>query len=287
MTHLKLPAPGKLNLLLHITGQRADGYHELETLFQLIDLADELEFTLTTCGEIRLTPSLPGLALEDHLVWRAARQLAPLRSNPRAGVAIHLHKKLPMGGGLGAGSSDAATTLLALNHLWQLNLGLDELAALGLKLGADVPFFVQGQTAWAQGIGEQLTPLAWPESIYLLLHPGCHCPTAAFFQHPDLPRATPAIQPEQAAGFSGSNDFTGLARQLFPSIDAGFYWLARQGLEPALTGTGACIYAKLDTRLQGQRLVAQLPATLAGQPVQGWVVQGRQKSPVHLALNLI
>ncbi len=287
MTQLRLPAPGKLNLLLHITGQRADGYHELETLFQFIDLADELLFQLNSNGEIELTPELPDVALEDHLVWRAAKKLAPLRASPQVGITIQLQKNLPMGGGLGAGSSDAATTLLALNQLWQLNLTLEQLAVIGLELGADVPVFVKGHSAWATGIGEQLTPLACPEIYYLLIHPGCHCPTARFFQHPELPRSTPSIQPEQSAAFIGSNDFSDLAKQLFPSIAAGLKWLEDQGLKACLTGTGACIYAPLTSLQQGQALVKQLPTHFAEQPTQGWVVRGRNQSPAHLALNLI
>lgn len=283
--HLSLPAPAKLNLMLHLVGRREDGYHLLQTLFQFLDLSDHLHFQLNDTGKVELSSNLAEVKQEDNLIWKAAQLLAPRKPNPELGVQITLEKKLPMGGGLGAGSSDAATTLLALNQLWNLQLGLNELASLGLQLGADVPVFVRGQTAWAEGIGEILQPLAVAPSHYLLIHPGCHCSTAAFFQHPDLPRTTASIQPQQVFDYLGSNNFTPLARKLYPAVNRAFEWLEAQGLTPWLTGTGACVFARVDDPQRAEDLLSQLPADFGEQPSQGWVVQGQQISPAHQALQ--
>jgi len=281
MKQLSLPAPAKLNLFLHITGQRQDGYHELQTLFQFLDLADELNFKLREDGLILLENQLEDVPQADNLVWKAAELLAPLRADPSLGVSIQLQKNLPMGGGLGAGSSDAATTLLALNQLWKLELSLDQLAEQGLQLGADVPVFVRGQTAWAEGIGEKLQPMEAPESYYLLIHPGCHCNTGAFFSHPRLPRSTPKTTAEAALHNLGSNDFTVLARELYPPVEACFQWLEEQDCQPWLTGTGACVFARVATGEQGQELLERLPAAFNNHPTQGWVVKACQTSPTH------
>lgn len=285
MKHLRLPAPAKLNLFLHITGQRPDGYHELQTIFQFLDLADQLDFTLRSDGQILLENQLVEVEQEDNLIWKAAQALQPFRQNSLQGVSIRVSKNLPLGGGLGAGSSDAATTLLALNQLWQLNLSLDHLAELGLKLGADVPVFVRGQTAWAEGIGENLAPLHLPEAHYLLIHPGCHCNTGEFFSHPRLPRATPRTSPQAALQNLGSNDFTELARELYPALDACFQWLKDQGQQPWLTGTGACVFTRLDSPEQGQELLERLPTSFNGSTAQGWLVKGCQTSPAHQKLR--
>ncbi|WP_404419844.1 4-(cytidine 5'-diphospho)-2-C-methyl-D-erythritol kinase [Marinospirillum sp.] len=284
MTQLSLPAPAKLNLFLHIIAKREDGYHELQTLFQFLDLADELNFKLRSDGLVVLENQLEEVPQADNLVWKAAELLAPLRPDPGLGVSIRLHKKLPMGGGLGAGSSDAATTLLALNQLWKLELSLDQLAEKGLQLGADVPVFVRGQTAWAEGVGEKLQAVQVPESHYLLIHPGCHCNTGAFFSHPRLPRSTPKTTAKAALQQLGSNDFTTLARELYPPVEACFQWLQEQDCQPWLTGTGACVFAKVSSAEQGQALLKQLPATFSGHPTQGWVVKSCQTSPTHQAL---
>ena len=285
MKQLSMPAPAKLNLFLHITGQRKDGYHELQTLFQFLDLADQLNFALRSDGQILLEKQLEDVPQADNLIWKAAQLLAPLRPDPGLGVSVQLQKHLPMGGGLGAGSSDAASTLLALNQLWKLELSLDQLAEKGLQLGADVPVFVRGQTAWAEGIGEKLQPLTLPESHYLLIHPGCHCNTGVFFSHPQLPRSTPRTTPEAALNHLGSNDFTALARALYPSVEACFQWLKTQGCQPWLTGTGACVFAQVPSADQGQEFLKHLPTDFAGYRPQGWVVKGCQTSPAHQLLN--
>lgn len=286
-TTLTLPAPAKLNLLLHITGRRPDGYHELQTLFQFLALADALTFTLTDDGQARLESSLPGVNDADNLVLRAARLLAPLRTNPQQGVSIRLDKHLPMGGGLGAGSSDAATTLLALNQLWQLHLSQAQLLQLGLQLGADVPIFIFGQTAWAEGVGEQLTPSPMPEAPYLLVHPGCHCNTSLLFSHPELPRNTPRINPADALQHLGNNDFAALVCQLYPPVQAVFDWLTAAGLQPRLTGSGACVYARLPDTASGAQLLQVLPMQLSGSPIRGWLTHSLNTSPTHQQLNAL
>lgn len=287
MKQLSLPAPAKINLLLHITGQRRDGYHELQTLFQFLDLADELSLTLRDDGEVLLESALEGVTRDKNLVWKAAQALLPYRSDPQQGVSLKLTKRLPLGGGLGAGSSDAASTLLGLNHLWQLNLSLDDLAAIGLRLGADVPVFVRGTTAWAEGVGEQLEAMTLSPSDYLLVHPGCHSCTKTLFSHPQLPRSTARISQAQALDYLGSNDFSDLAKALYPAIGQCFDWLEARGYQPWLTGSGACVLIRLPDPKQGQQLLQQLPASWGAGPVQAWLVQSRQTSPAHQVLNLL
>lgn len=282
---LTLPAPAKLNRMLHITGKRADGYHELQTLFQFLDLSDELTFQLTDDARLQLSPAIPDIAEDDNLVMRAARLLLPLRRNKQLGVHIHLQKNLPMGGGLGAGSSDAATTLLALNQLWQLNLDLTQLAELGLQLGADVPVFIFGKSAWAEGVGEKLQSCPIDESACLLIHPGCHCNTATLFGHPDLPRSTPMMHPDERSKHLGENDFEALVLRLYPSVKAAFDWLKCSGVTPCLTGSGACVYALLPDSEQAQALLNQMPEQFAGHPTRGWVARGKNLSPAHEKLS--
>jgi len=279
-----LPAPAKINLLLHITGKRPDGYHQLQTLFQFLDLHDELHFQLNNCGSINLYPQIKGVATEDNLIMRAARLLEPFRNTPNLGAEINLQKKLPMGGGLGAGSSDAATTLLALNQLWQLELNLTQLAELGLQLGADVPVFIFGQTAWAEGIGEKLTAATAEEAFYLLIFPGCHCDTAKLFSHPDLPRSTPLIHPNKAEQHLGENDFEPLVRQLYPAVEAAFTWLLAEKQQPFLTGSGACVYCKVSSQEQANTLLNKLPGNFAGFKPQAWVTKSCNKSLAHVKL---
>lgn len=284
LTSLTLPAPAKLNLLLHINGQRADGYHQLQTLFQFLDLHDQLTFRLTNQGTVSLENPLEGVANKDNLIMRAAHLLAPLRTNTSLGVSIHLQKNLPMGGGLGAGSSDAATTLLALNELWQLGLNLTELAELGLKLGADVPVFIFGQTAWAEGIGEKLQAAEAEEATYLLIFPGCHCDTGKLFNHPNLPRNTPLINPKDAKQHLGKNDFEQLVRQLYPAVDETFAWLKAKNLQGHLTGSGASIYCQLANKQQAEALLSSLPSQFAGYQPKAWVTKSQNKSLAHVKL---
>ncbi len=279
MNRLTLPAPAKLNLFLHITGRRPDGYHLLQTVFQFLQRADTLHFDHREDSVITLTPDIPGVPAESNLVVRAAR-LLQAHAGCRAGADITLEKRLPMGGGIGGGSSDAATTLLGLNRLWGLNLALDTLATLGLQLGADVPVFVRGHAAWAEGVGETLTPVDIPEPWYLVLTPNAHISTADVFRHAQLTRDTPAIT---VAAFLGGglaqsvrNDCENIVRQLSPDVDAALHWLARHGTA-RMTGTGACCFIACPDRATAEHLLATSP-----QP--GFVSKGCNQSPAHVAL---
>jgi 4-diphosphocytidyl-2-C-methyl-D-erythritol kinase len=266
-------APAKLNLFLHITGRRADGYHTLQTIFQFIDLCDELEFQRRADGEIHLRGEVPGVAPEKNLIWRAARLLQQ-ESGTRWGADIGLDKKIPMGGGLGGGSSDAATTLLALNRLWQLDWPARRLAELGLRLGADVPVFAHGKAAWAEGIGEILTPLEnLPQPWYLVLHPGCQVPTAEIFQAPELTRNTPAIRMQNFLFASTGNDCETAVTARYPQIRAALDWLSHYG-QARLTGTGACIFAAFSSREEAEQAEQKISAGW-----RAWVVRGLNRSP--------
>jgi 4-diphosphocytidyl-2-C-methyl-D-erythritol kinase len=276
---LTLPAPAKLNLFLHITGRRPDGYHLLQTVFQFLEQADTLHFSRREDGVIALAPDIPGVPAESNLIMRAAR-LLQTHAGCRTGADITLEKRLPMGGGIGGGSSDAATTLLGLNRLWGLDLPLDTLAALGLQLGADVPVFVRGHAAWAEGVGESLTPVDIPEPWYLVLTPPTHISTADVFRHPQLTRDTPAIT---VAAFLGGglarsvrNDCENIVRQLSPEVDAALTWLARHGTA-RMTGTGACCFVACPDRATAEHL-------LATSPLPGFVSKGCNRSPAHVAL---
>jgi len=279
MPGFSLPAPAKLNLFLHITGRRADGYHLLQTVFQFLDIADILHFRSRTDGLIVLKPELAGVPAKSNLVARAAR-LLQAETGCTLGADIVLEKKLPMGGGVGGGSSDAATTLLGLNRLWDLDLDTERLALLGLQLGADVPVFVHGHAAWAEGVGEHLIPVEIPEPWYLVLTPNAHVSTAEVFNHADLTRHTPAIT---LAAFLGGglnpsigNDCENIVRRLSPEVDAALGWLAQQG--PArMTGTGACCFLPCKDRACAEALLAQ-------SPIAGFVSRGMNRSPTHLAL---
>lgn len=268
---LTLLSPAKLNLFLHITGRRADGYHLLQTLFQLLNWGDELHFSANNSGKICL--HCPGLDIpeQDNLIVRAARLL----QRGELGADISLKKRIPAGGGLGGGSSNAATTLLALNQLWSLDLDNQTLQTLGGQLGADVPVFVAAHTAWAEGIGEILTPVELPERWYLILSPDCHVSTAEIFSHRQLTRTTSAIK--MAAFFEGhsANDCQELVRQLYPEVDKALNILENFG-EARLTGTGACVFAGFETEAQARAAQAQLP--------NGWngiVAQGVNISPLQ------
>ncbi|MFN3586667.1 MAG: 4-(cytidine 5'-diphospho)-2-C-methyl-D-erythritol kinase [Moraxellaceae bacterium] len=276
---LTLPAPAKLNLFLHITGRRADGYHLLQTVFQFLDRADRLHFRARDDGELTLSPALPGVPPAQNLVLRAAQALRA-HAGVRRGADIRLEKVLPMGGGIGGGSSDAASTLLALNRLWALDLPLPELARLGLALGADVPVFVQGRAAFAEGVGEMLTPVEIPENHYLVLTPNAHVSTAEVFSHADLTRHTPAITVAAFLGGEASarlrNDCENVVRRMAPEVALALDWLAQHG--PArMTGTGACCFLPCPDR-------ATAEALLAASPIPGFVACGMNVSPAHTAL---
>ncbi|MFT4996973.1 MAG: 4-diphosphocytidyl-2-C-methyl-D-erythritol kinase [Chitinophagales bacterium] len=272
------PAPAKLNLFLHITGRRPNGYHELQTLFQLIDYGDELQFELTNNGIIRLADNLAGVAAADNLVYRAASALKQC-ANVSHGATIRLHKKLPTGGGLGGGSSDAATTLLALNKLWHCGLSLSELASIALTLGADVPVFIHGRTAWAEGIGEKLTPVVIPAKWYLVIHPKIMVSTAAVFGHKNLTRNSQAITLAAFLEGQGRNDCESVVRSKFPAVDKALNWLC-QYAKPSLTGTGACIFAEFSDKESAQTVLADLPLAW-----QGFIACGVNSSPAHSALG--
>jgi 4-diphosphocytidyl-2-C-methyl-D-erythritol kinase len=267
------PAPGKLNLFLHVVGRRPDGYHRLQTAFQFIDLCDELRFWQRSVGVVELRSELPGVPAEDDLCVRAARLLAA--SAPAVpGVAIEVHKRLPMQGGVGGGSSDAATVLVALNELWGLRRSVAELASLGLSLGADVPVFVHGTAAWAEGVGEQLTPLELPEPIFLLVRPDATISTAEIFKAPELTRDSPAITIPGFLLTGGRNDCEPVVRRRFPAVAEALDWLGQ--FAPArLTGTGSCVFAAMPDEASARAALARLPRRWTG-----YVVRGLNRSPL-------
>ena len=271
---ITLSAPAKLNLFLHITGRRPDGYHQLQTLFQLLDYGDELTFTVGQQGGVTLTCNQPELANDDNLVIRAAASLAAF-SGQTFNVHIHLDKRLPLGGGIGGGSSDAATTLLALNHLYQLQVAEADLLILAARLGADVPVFVRGQTAWAEGIGERLTPMPLPERWYLVVFAHEHVATPLLFAHPELTRDTPASTIDAALAESGHNDFEPLVRTLYPAIDRAFQACQPYG-QAKLTGTGACLFLSLTTKSRASEILQRL--TLDHPELSVFLAQGINQS---------
>ena len=281
MTHW--PSPAKLNLFLYITGQRADGYHTLQTLFQFLDYGDTIDITPRSDGEIHLLTPVEGVAHEDNLIVRAARSLMKAASESNrlpkgSGADISIDKRLPMGGGLGGGSSNAATVLVALNHLWQCGLSVDELAALGLTLGADVPVFVRGHAAFAEGVGEILMPVEPEEKWYLVAHPGVSIPTPVIFNDPDLPRNTPKRSIKTLLKCEFGNDCEVIARKRFREVDAALSWLLEYA-PSRLTGTGACVFAEFDTESRARQVLEQAPEWL-----KGFVAKGVNLSPLHRAL---
>ena len=272
------PAPAKLNLFLHITGRRADGYHELQTVFQLIDLCDTVTLTVRDDGVIERLEGPVGVPAESDLVVRAARALQAA-SRTRLGARLRVRKRIPMGGGLGGGSSDAATTLLALNRLWGCGLDLDQLARLGLPLGADVPVFVRGFSAWAEGVGERLTPVELPERWYVVIHPGVGVSTREVFQSPELTRNSPLITIRAFFEAGGRNDCEPVVRARCPEVAAALDWLSRYA--PArLTGTGSCIFASCSTAIEAERIAARVPGEWTS-----FVAPGLDVSPAHRFLT--
>ncbi len=276
------PAPAKLNLFLHITGRRADGYHDVQTVFQLLDTGDELDFQLTDDGQLGLSCDIAALESDDNLVLRAARALRA-HAPGRAGAQIRLRKRLPAGGGVGGGSSDAATTLLALNALWDCGVALDELASIGRALGADVPVFVRGRTAFGQGIGDLLQPIDTGARSYLVLHAGVAIETAPLFASKQLTRDCGPIKIEDFAEGKGSNVFEPLVRDRYPDIDSGMRWLDDQGalFKSRLTGTGGCFFAVFDDCSKANSVLASAP-----HPLSGFVAQGTASSLAHDRLEL-
>ncbi len=268
------PAPAKLNLFLHVIGRRADGYHLLQTVFRFIDRADTLRFAPRNDGDIVLATPIPGVPADSDLSVRAARLLQQA-TGCRQGATIHLDKQLPMGGGLGGGSSDAATVLLALNHLWRTGLGRRQLEQLGLTLGADVPVFVHGHNTFAEGIGEAFTDVVLPAESYLVLHPDAHVPTAVIFGAPELKRDTPAIRPADWRHGQGHNDLEAVACAKFPAVGAALAWLKTKAAQAMMTGSGACVFAGFARRSAAEAALADLHAGL-----RGWVADGLAEHPL-------
>ncbi|AMA44753.1 4-(cytidine 5'-diphospho)-2-C-methyl-D-erythritol kinase [Pseudomonas alabamensis] len=278
MARLTLPAPAKLNLWLHILGRRADGYHELETVFQFLEHADQLSFEVRQDGEIRLHDTLASVAHDSNLIVRAARALQQA-SGCTLGADIWLDKVLPMGGGIGGGSSDAATTLLALDHLWQLDWSHDRLAELGLTLGADVPVFVRGHAAFAQGVGERLTPVDPAEPWYVVLVPQVSVSTAEIFSHPQLTRDSLPLKMRPVPEGNSRNDCQLVVEHSYPAIrealnDLGKYTEAR------LTGTGSCVFGSFPSKAEADRVLALLSETQTG-----FVAKGSNVSMLHRTLQ--
>lgn len=271
------PAPAKLNLFLHVTGWRDDGYHLLQTVFRFIDLADTLRFEPRTDGRIVLATPTPGVPPAQDLVARAAQALK-VGAGTTAGATIHLEKRIPMGGGLGGGSSDAATTLLALDHLWGCGLGRRQLQAIGLSLGADVPIFIHGRSAFAEGIGECFTDVATPERHYLLTQPDVAVPTAEIFRSPQLRRDTPAIMPADWRDGFGHNDLEAVACKLYPEVARHLDWLKRYG-DARMTGSGACCFVPFADAVAAQAALAELPSGMRATVVAGLAEHPLAKLP--------
>ena len=273
------PAPAKLNLCLHVTGRRADGYHELQTVFQIIDLCDLLSFEVDPSGAVARVDDeaaapgpLAAVPPAEDLVVRAARALQSASGTSR-GARIRVRKRIPMGGGLGGGSSDAATTLRALDALWGTRVGVDELARIGLALGADVPVFVHGRSAVGEGVGERLTPVELPARWFLVIHPGVSVPTGEVFQAPELCRDTPRLSLPGLLAGPGRNDCEPVVRARVPEVAEALDWLGRHA--PArLTGTGACLFAAFASAAAAERIAARVPDRW-----RAWVVRGLPAVP--------
>jgi 4-diphosphocytidyl-2-C-methyl-D-erythritol kinase len=271
------PAPAKLNLFLHVTGRRADGYHDLQTVFQLIDLADDIQIQLRPDGLIERPQGPEGVPAEADLVVRAARALQGA-TGTAWGATLHVTKRIPLGGGLGGGSSDAATVLVALNKIWKCGLNENDLADIGVKLGADVAVFVRGRSAWAEGRGESLTPVELPQRWFALVHPRVHVPTATVFQAPELTRNSPPITMGGFLQSGGRNDFEPVVRTHYPEVAHALEWLGH--FAPArLTGTGSCIFASCASLNEAQDIVTRVPA-----PWRGIVARGMNVSPLRALL---
>ncbi|MEX5586991.1 MULTISPECIES: 4-(cytidine 5'-diphospho)-2-C-methyl-D-erythritol kinase [Pseudomonas] len=278
MDKLTLPAPAKLNLWLHIIGRRADGYHELETVFQFLDYADHLTFAVREDGQVRLQTAINGVDHDSNLIVRAARQLQA-QSGCTLGVDIWLDKILPMGGGIGGGSSDAATTLLGLNHLWQLGWDADRLAQLGLSLGADVPVFVHGHAAFAQGVGEQLTPVDPEQPWYVVLVPQVSVSTAEIFSHPQLTRDSLPLKMRPVPEGNSRNDCQPVVEQSYPEVRNALNLLGKY-TEARLTGTGSCVFGAFPSKAEADKVLALLSETQTG-----FVAKGSNISMLHQQLQ--
>jgi 4-diphosphocytidyl-2-C-methyl-D-erythritol kinase len=261
--------------MLRVVGRRPDGYHLLQTVFQFIDLSDELFFAVRDDGWVRRSNPLPGLDQESDLAVRAGR-LLQRESGTYMGADIRLVKRLPMAGGLGGGSSDAATTLVALNRLWDVGFSLSALAHLGLQLGADVPVFVRGRAAWAEGVGEKLTPLVLPQSWFLIVAPACRTSTAEVFADPELTHGSPRTTIRDFLSGRVGNDCEPVARRRYPEVAAALDWLSTFG-DARLTGTGSCVFAVFAEEASARYALSRLPAGW-----RAWIVQGLNRSPLYV-----
>ncbi|WP_286232794.1 4-(cytidine 5'-diphospho)-2-C-methyl-D-erythritol kinase [Thalassotalea sediminis] len=280
-TFYSFPSPAKLNLFLHIVGQRADGYHELETVFQFLESGDTIDISISnTSNELTLLTPINGVDNEDNLIIKAAKALQHY-ANVKKGALIKIDKRLPMGGGLGGGSSNAATVLVALNYLWQLNISLEELATLGLTLGADVPVFVRGYAAFAQGIGEQLTPVTPSEDYYLITKPPVSISTQAVFTAPSLTRDTPKLNLDQLDINSCHNDCQTFVIKHYPEVANLLAWLLEYA-PSQMTGTGACIFSRFSSREQAEKIQSLLP-----EQISSFVAKGVNRSPLHQHINML
>ncbi|AZN38182.1 4-(cytidine 5'-diphospho)-2-C-methyl-D-erythritol kinase [Iodobacter ciconiae] len=268
------PAPAKLNLFLHIVGRRSDGYHLLQSVFQLIDLADTVSLRVSEGGEIQHLNPLPGVPAESDLTVRAARLLQKATGCSK-GVDIRVEKRLPIGGGVGGGSSDAATVMLALNRLWQLNLTRSKLMELGLSLGADVPFFIFGESAFVEGIGEIMTSVATPDAAFVILHPPVHVPTPQIFSDPDLTRNTVPIRVRHFDSAVTRNDLEYVACKNHPEIRENIMWLS-QYADARMTGSGSCVFASFSSPNEANRVIYDLPKNMTG-----YVARSLSKHPLH------
>ena len=274
------PAPAKLNLFLHVTGRRADGYHDLQTVFQLLDWGDDIGIEITDDARVQRIEGPTGIAPADDLAVRAARALQAA-TGERRGARIRVRKRIPIGGGLGGGSSDAATVLLALNRLWGTALEPAELAALGLGLGSDVPIFVHGSSAWAEGRGEELTPLELPPAWYLVVWPGVAVATAGIFQAPELTRNSPLITIRALSPGQTRNDCEPLVRSRYPAVAAALDWLGARS-NARLSGTGSCVFTSFASAAEAERVAARVPDEWTA-----FVARGVNQSPLVAALASI
>ena len=271
-------APAKLNLFLHVVGRRGDGYHLLQSVFTLIDLCDRLRFSVLEEGDVRRVNDVAGIAPENDLVVRAAALLKEASGTPR-GADIESEKRIPVGGGLGGGSSDAATTLLALNHLWKAGFDREALAEIGAGLGADVPFFIFGRSAWAEGIGDRLREVEIPLRWYAILVPPVQVPTAVAYAAPELTRNTEPLKIEdfsaQSQGSRFHNDLEPVVTARFPEVREHLAWLRKHG-DARMTGSGSCVFAAFDDRESAERVIGALPGTM-----RGFVAQGMRQHPLR------
>ena len=280
MISITLPAPAKLNLFLRITGRRADGYHNLQTLFQLLDYGDQLKITACKNPNIVLTSSLENIPAEENLIVRAARALQEA-TNCSWGCEIQLDKKLPMGAGLGGGSSNAATTLVGLNLLWQCGLTQEQLAVIGRQLGADIPVFIAGNSAFAEGIGDQLTPVELPKNWYLVVTPHIKVATEEIFSHPQLTRNSPPIKIRALSGEQYRNDCQSVVEKRYPAVKQALDWMADYN-NPLMTGTGASVFCCFATQTEAQQALDLVPKQWSA-----FIARGENRSSLHQQLGKI